>query len=140
MNRCRRFLALPSPERRLRLEALSVMLRVRLRLSLRPIPAARAWMERRAASSPAAPPPAPSTPAEVDRAVRSAATFLPGATCLVRAMTGRILLGRRGVPCGVRLGLAKDGGGDLDAHAWIECADGTVVGDRGREDYAAVPL
>lgn len=138
MSRWNRWRALSPADRRLRLAALRVIAAARVRLWLRPFPAVRAWAER--AAAPAAPgSPAPS-PSDVDRAVRSAASLVPGSTCLVKALAARVLLGRAGIPAGIRLGVARDGAGGLDAHAWVECADGTVVGERGRPDYAALPL
>jgi len=140
MGRWKRYRALPPRERGLRFRALRVLWEVRLRLTLRPFAAVRAWADRAATGEERREPGTFPGPADVDRAVRSAATFVPRSTCLVRALAARILLARAGIPAGLRLGLAKDGEGGLDAHAWVECDDGTVVGDRGRPDYAAVPL
>jgi hypothetical protein len=77
-------------------------------------------------------------PGDVDRAVRSAATFVPKSTCLVRAFAGRVLLARAGRRSGLRLGVARRGAADIAAHAWLECEDGTVVGDRGGPEFASL--
>lgn len=57
-------------------------------------------------------------PAEVLRAVDSAARFVPGATCLARSLAARSL----GHPSSVLLGVSREGG--FSAHAWIEGTDG----------------
>jgi hypothetical protein len=138
MSRWRRFLRLPGRERWLRLRALGRVAEARLRLSFLPFRRVRSWCD--AAAIPADGPADRFSPADVDRAVRSAATFVPGATCLVRAMAARVLLGRCGHPSRLLLGLRRGEGGDLDAHAWVECGAGTVVGQRSPEDHASVGI
>lgn len=61
--------------------------------------------------------------------------------CLLRSLTLAGLLGRKGIPCELRIGLPAGqsvltAGGKLDftAHAWVECG-GVVLNDR--EDVAA---
>lgn len=54
---------------------------------------------------------------------------MPGlGNCLVQALTGRILLQRRGIPSDLRIGVAKKNGERLDAHAWLECGGAVVLG------------
>jgi hypothetical protein len=76
----------------------------------------------RPASDPAA--------AAIGRAVAGAARRLPWrSTCLDRALAGRLLLARRGIPSTLVLGVAKDQ--DLvHAHAWLVAGGGTVSGRR----------
>ena len=43
-------------------------------------------------------------------------------------MAGQVLLGRQGEPSELRLGVAKDDWGALQAHAWLESNGAVVVG------------
>lgn len=78
------------------------------------------------------------TPGEADRvgwAVASAARFVPGATCLPQALAAEFLLRRRGHPAGLRLGVAKDERGHVEAHAWVESYGHVVIGDHDLERF-----
>ena len=73
----------------------------------------------------------------LDRSVRRG-PLRPG--CLVRSLALADLLARRGVPDGcIRIGVRRDGGRLLDAHAWVEL-DGRVVGDDPRRVRGFTPL
>lgn len=63
---------------------------------------------------------------ELTAAVARASRYLPGATCLARALALAWMLKRRGIAADVRLGVRTDTG-RLFAHAWVEC-QGTVLG------------
>ena len=41
-------------------------------------------------------------------------------SCLVKSLTLWWLLGRQGIPSQLRVGIRKEGG-NLEAHAWVEC-------------------
>ncbi|OYQ37179.1 hypothetical protein CHU95_02190 [Niveispirillum lacus] len=76
--------------------------------------------------------------ADVARALERAARRVPfTCTCLVRAMAGRAMLRRRGIPCTLHLGVARQNGA-LAAHAWLEAGGGVVTG--GDEAPNFVPL
>jgi hypothetical protein len=49
------------------------------------------------------------------------------------------MLARRGYPAHLRIGVAKDEGGRLKAHAWVECEGNIVIGSRGVSQYTAFP-
>ena len=144
-----RWRALDSAGKRLHVRALAVLWAARLRLWVMPFPLLRAWADVAAIAgegggapgpSPAAPSKSTVTPAAVDRAVRAAARFVPRATCLARALAAQRILGRAGVRSELRIGVATGVGGALDAHAWLECADGTVVGDPGRPEHRQLQM
>ncbi|MQP68084.1 lasso peptide biosynthesis B2 protein [Niveispirillum sp. SYP-B3756] len=60
-------------------------------------------------------------------AVRRAASVAPfRAVCLQQAFAAALMLRRRGHGVQVHLGVAKDGSGNLTAHAWSLC-QGTMV-------------
>lgn len=48
---------------------------------------------------------------------------------MIKAFTAQILLSRRGVVSDLRIGVAKNERGRLEAHAWVECRGRIVVGD-----------
>ena len=76
--------------------------------------------------------------AAVGVAVNRAAARLPWhSTCLVRALAGRLMLMRRGVPSLVVFGVTKRME-HIHAHAWLVAGDGTVCG--GREGAGFQPI
>ena len=62
-------------------------------------------------------------------AVGVASHFLPRASCLPRTLAAQLLLGRRGLPTQLRIGVARRGADAIAAHAWLENAAGTVIYD-----------
>jgi hypothetical protein len=73
-------------------------------------------------------------------AVEAMSRYVPGSrNCLVRALAGKVLLGRRGAPARLRFGVRRDEEGALRAHAWVEGRDRILIGgERGLPRY--VPL
>lgn len=57
--------------------------------------------------------------------------------CLVRALTARKLLMRKGITCTLYLGVGKDENGEMVAHAWLRSGEYFVTGGNGA-DYAMV--
>ena len=110
--------------------ALPVVVAVRLALWCLPLERLRAFASRTRRRQEADPHP-------IVRGVATAARFVPGASCLVRALAAQILLARAGVPATLRLGIRKDPDGKFQAHAWLEWRGEPLLGD-GWESY--VPL
>lgn len=76
--------------------------------------------------------------AKVARAIRAAARRLPiPMLCLPRALAGRIMLRRRGVPCLLHLGTLRNGD-DLTAHAWLTAGPIGVCGLKEAADHIEV--
>lgn len=76
--------------------------------------------------------------ARVGRAISGAAARLPWhSTCLARALAGRLMLARRGVPCVLCLGVATEAGA-IRAHAWLVAGGGVVCGGREAPGYTAI--
>jgi hypothetical protein len=48
-------------------------------------------------------------------------------TCLVKAVAGRLMIGRRGIPCSIRFGVVMNGG-RLSAHASLLAGGKTMLG------------
>jgi hypothetical protein len=68
----------------------------------------------------------------VDRAGR----YVPGGTCLAKALALARMLRARGIAADVRVGVRTAGG--FDAHAWIEC-EGKRLAVNGSQ-FTALPL
>lgn len=132
MSRLRRFIAFPRADRRLFRRALLSLWTVRVGLWVVPFgrlrrSVARASRRRLRADL--------SSAERVAWAVGSASRFVVDPTCLVKALSAKILLGRAGVPAELRIGVAREGGARLRAHAWVECEGRVVIG--GEHDLSA---
>ena len=69
------------------------------------------------------------SPREVAWAIAVAADHLPGQyKCLPRAYATHVLLARHGHRSEVRVGVARDTSGKVEAHAWVDCQGVTVMG------------
>jgi hypothetical protein len=76
---------------------------------------------------------------EVGWAVRAAAPKTPWkSACLAQALAGKWMLGRRGLHGTIRLGVAKDADGNLQAHAWLCTGDRIVTGGGTAGRFTAV--
>jgi hypothetical protein len=63
-------------------------------------------------------------------AVEKSTQFTPGgAMCLARALTTKILMKQQGYDAELKIGVTKDPGGALKAHAWIEYQGEVTIGD-----------
>jgi hypothetical protein len=127
----------PTSERRLFVRALPLVAAVRVGLWLLP------WRWTLALTRRLSVPRARRAPGTVDdvvRAVVRAATRVPRATCLTRAIATSVMLGRRGQPASILFGVARDPRGKLVAHAWVE-SDGRIVvgGATSPRRYASFP-
>lgn len=59
--------------------------------------------------------------------------------CLVRALTARKMLNRRGCPCTLYMGVQPGADGKMEAHAWLRCGGRYVTGGRG-EGFAVTGI
>jgi hypothetical protein len=64
----------------------------------------------------------------VKRVSQASRLSLIPTTCLSEAIAARALLARYGHVGELRIGIRKNEG-SLDAHAWLECADGLLIGN-----------
>lgn len=60
--------------------------------------------------------------------VAAAARFVPGASCLTQALAGQYLLARKGNMSNIRIGVERDTGKQLKAHAWLVSGNHIVLG------------
>lgn len=65
----------------------------------------------------------------VDQIVHAVTTAAPRAACLAQALAASLLLRRYGHDATLRVGVAKDVDGRVHAHAWLESAGVTVLGE-----------
>ena len=72
---------------------------------------------------------------DIERAVAGALSVVPSANCLVQALTVAALYRRRGEVASMRLGFARDAGGAIEGHAWVE-SGGRVVAGRPTRPFA----
>jgi hypothetical protein len=121
----RRFLALPRARRLLLLRTAALLLTVRLALWILPFRTVRRLLLRHGAGRPKAP---PASVADIVWSVRVARRVVPRATCLPQALTAKTLLARSGHAADLRIGVARDRSGDLEAHAWVETGGTVIVG------------
>jgi hypothetical protein len=79
------------------------------------------------------------TPVECEAALRRAATVVPGATCLARAVAAAYLLRRSRhasvLTIGVGFAQPAPSRRDFQAHAWLESEGTVVVGAQERAGY-----
>lgn len=75
---------------------------------------------------------------DVTWGVRRASRFVPGATCLTRALSAQVLLSHAGHASELRIGVRREADGALHAHAWLEGKDGILIGGRERDDFATL--
>jgi hypothetical protein len=127
MDRLGKFLRLPGADRRLLMKAALLVWAFRMALWLLPFRIVRQFMTRFAREAVAS----GEGSVPVDRvvwAVTVASRYAPAATCLTQALATKLLLARCGHQATVRIGVARHGGGELQAHAWVESNGRVVIG------------
>jgi hypothetical protein len=128
------FARLPMRDRLLLFEAAGLVGYVRVALWLLPFPRLRAQVEKlgrgRSKTGKHGPP-----AQRVGWAVRETSRVVPRASCLTQALAAQAMLGRRGLPARLHLGVARPDG-DFEAHAWLESDGAVVVGAEERERYS----
>lgn len=129
MRTCRRVFALPAAERRLLLEAWRWLVEARVVLWLLPFRRVQQRFDVERVAARGAPVRDAAGPDAVAEAVRRARRLVPAASCLPQALAARSMLARRGVASDLHIGVGKDEGGHLQAHAWVEVGGRVVVGD-----------
>ena len=149
MSGARKFLNLPSDDKLLLVEAGLLVVFVRLGLWLLPFRVMRrvsqglgTWglgLGARGAKSGAARRPV-LAPERIAWAVSVVSHYIPCATCLTLALACQALLGRRGYPAQLRIGVARCAHGRMQAHAWVEVDGRAIIGDdQNLARYAVLP-
>ena len=127
ISKLARFVALPTGEKSLTVEACVYLLVVRLAFALLPLP--RALRLFGIAQSETGHGRIAAAEAErIGRAIGRAARHVPfRAVCLQQAFAALLMLRRRGLAATVHLGLIREDS-ELKAHAWSRCGDVAVTG------------
>ncbi|MFV3130378.1 lasso peptide biosynthesis B2 protein [Niveispirillum sp. KHB5.9] len=140
----RRGLALPAAERRLAVEAFILLAVSRVMLALLPFRVAMDWLGLRlvhgAGPGEEGNVPAPVVPLVGEAVCRAAAIAPFRAVCLQQAVTAALMLRRRGHATEVHFGVAKDGNGNMIAHAWSRCQGRLVTGGRQMPQYQPISV
>ena len=116
--------ALTPADRRSLVEALGLLIVIRIALRVLPFTKVRGYLNRWAAKAQG---PSPLALAIV-WAVRAAASRLPPTTCLVEALAVHSMLRRYGYSPELKIGVRRGTVMSLDAHAWVECDGAIVIG------------
>lgn len=121
------WLRLPSDERRLALEAATLIAFIRVSLKVFPLGMLRRWLHRSAEFWRV---PSPEEEDYRERAARAAERagrrLLGDRACLAQSLAVEWLYRRRGIPAEVCIGVARSEDGGLVAHAWVE-SEGRVM-------------
>lgn len=76
---------------------------------------------------------------QVSWAVAVMSRYLPWESkCLAQALAAKMMLNYRGIPSTLYLGLAKDRGKQLKAHAWLRSGTFFLTGSRGKNQFTVV--
>jgi hypothetical protein len=125
----RRFLQLGGADRRLVAITFPVVAFVRIALSILPFRLLHRFVARFTRGC-AGRTPSAAVPAErITWAVSAVAHRIPRATCLTQALAATLLLAWRGHPAILRLGVARQEDGRLQAHAWLESGGVILLGE-----------
>lgn len=79
------------------------------------------------------------TPERITWAIAAAGRRMPGGrNCLAQAVAAEALLTRFGYPSEFRIGARRTGGGELQAHAWLESHGQVLIGAFELETYSVM--
>lgn len=139
-RKVRRLLSLSPSEWRLYGEAWVLLWQFRLMLWVLPF---RRWRRisrsmARVRTSEEMTQPVPSE--QLMRALRVMHHYVPDASCLTQALAAQALLARNGQPSTLKIGVARDSGMMLTAHAWVQIGERVVIGQQPElPSYALLP-
>ena len=136
MTHLRKFLRLPTPDRRLLIKAALLLEAIKLALRILPFRVLRRLVVGAEKTAIGVRRVELATPEKVARAVETASRTIPGEkTCLTQALAAQVLLTRRGHPALLHIGIVKNEEGEFQAHAWVECEGKVVIGGHELERY-----
>lgn len=111
---------------------------VRFTLAFLPFRKVMAWKGRPGVDSPSGPDPESlEFRRSLQAALQMSAKYTPWKNeCYTQAITGRILLSRKGLPGTIYVGFRKNDAGGFEGHAWLRSYDRVVCGGGQSEGYA----
>lgn len=65
---------------------------------------------------------------EIAWAIKRASSFVPGSTCLVQALAGKVVFSSQGYQSTIKIGVKKNVSSGISSHAWLEHEGNTVIG------------
>ena len=75
----------------------------------------------------------------IGRMVEMVSRYTPWESkCLVQAIVGKMMLRQCGIANTLYLGVGRDKGNSLMAHAWLRCGGLVITGRQGRERFTIV--
>ncbi len=123
-----RFLRFPARDRKILLKAGVLLWVVRIGLWVLPFQRLRELLSRRTQSRVVATDVNPALIEEITMSVKRVRRYVPAATCLAQALVTIKLLEEAGLPAAMRIGVARNTEGKLEAHAWVESEGRVVIG------------
>lgn len=127
MGRLVKFLRLPKSERWLLIQVTFLLSATQIALRLFPFRRVYRWILTASQSKPNNWGNSHLDAEKICAAVNKSGRNIMGAnSCFPQALVGEMLLRRAGYPAKLRIGVNKEPGGELKAHAWVEL-DGSVV-------------
>jgi len=127
MKAALRFFRLPSVERRILIKAVTLLWVVRIGLWILPFQRLRTLLSMKAPTI-GGTKPVPLRAERIARCVKVMSRFVPAATCLAQSLVTVKLLEDAGLPASLRIGVARDKSGELEAHAWVESKGRVIIG------------
>lgn len=124
MRNWSRLRSLSGPEMLFLAHCLTVLVTMRLGLIFSSYNRVRALVTRLDARNP----PSVGDLRRVAWGVAAMARLVPGASCLTQALAGQYLLARQGSTSKIRIGIERDTGKELKAHAWLVSGNHIVLG------------
>jgi hypothetical protein len=126
MRQLLKFLCLAAPDRKLLVKTALLLWVVRLGLWLLPFERLRRLLFRKIQTGPRLRGVDQATVERIAQSVKVMSRYVPAATCLTRALVTLVLFERYGHPACLRIGVAKNREGKLEAHAWVE-SQGKII-------------
>lgn len=128
MSRLLKFLRLPLAERKMLVKAVLLLWVARLGLWILPFQTLRDLLIKKRHQSAAASGAEATMVQKITRSVRVASRCVPAATCLSQALVTVALLEGSGLSGSLRIGVARNKVGKLEAHAWVEREGKVIIG------------
>ena len=139
MRRVIKFIRAGRREQGLLLGAWSALVAIKLALKILPFHVVYRLHQRWTCSPARRPAAGLASPAEVVRATERVSYYVPGGrNCLARALTGKLLLARRGHDALLRLGAARMDD-KIQAHAWLEYEGKILIGQEAAGQFTPFP-
>ena len=130
VHQIKRFFTLTADDRHLLIQAFALQTAIAVGLRVLRFDVLRRLVDRASSSHVDRPVDLSHTGQRVARAVAVSSRYLGTASpCLREALAATVLLGRRGCPSHIAIGVRLADHSSLKAHAWVEAGDSVVLGD-----------